>query len=90
MLLDKKKLLVLEGFNKKFGWHAYMIYDKVKADRLFNHHYIKNNLLQLCLKHGKERAEERPLWVAPEEVINNITECKRKSGYISRSAKGGI
>lgn len=61
MLLKKKRMLALEGFNKSFGWHAYMMYNKAKADALFNHHFIRRSLLQRWLKYGKERAEERPL-----------------------------
>lgn len=46
ILLRNKKLLALEGFNKSFGLHAYMLYDKVKADLIFKHHFIRNTLLQ--------------------------------------------
>lgn len=69
-------MLALEGFNKSFRWHAYMTYDKSKADALFNHHFIRRSLLQSWLKHGKEWREERPLWIAPEEVNQKISEYK--------------
>lgn len=46
ILLSKKKMLVLEGFNKTFGCHSYLMYGKVKADTSFKHHYIRNTLLQ--------------------------------------------
>lgn len=76
ILLNKKKMLALEGFNKSFGWHAYLMYDKVKADAIFNHHFIRRSILQCWLKHSKETSDERPMWIAPEEVIHKIAETK--------------
>lgn len=43
----------------------------MKADSIFKHHFIRITLLQTWLKYGKERSEEKPLWIAPEEVIYN-------------------
>lgn len=43
--LDNRKLLNLEGFNKKFGWHAYLVHDKAKIDNTFRHHYVRQPLL---------------------------------------------
>lgn len=34
--LQDEKLLNLEGFNKKQGWHAYLYYDKAKRKILLN------------------------------------------------------
>lgn len=50
ILLEKKRLLTLEGFNNIFGWHAYMMYNKAKVDAMFNHHYIRSALLQVWPK----------------------------------------
>lgn len=70
--LQNQKLLLLEGFNKVFGWHAYLFYEKEKADKAFKHHYIRNNLLQVWSKYKKYLPEARPLWITPKEVIYKL------------------
>lgn len=45
------KLLNLEGFSLKYGWHTYMLHEKHKMDNLFNHHYIRKNILEVWLKY---------------------------------------
>lgn len=51
--LTNKKLLNFEGFNRHFGWHSYLFYDKLKADNTFAHHYVRNNLLNIWLKYAQ-------------------------------------
>lgn len=71
-------MLNLEGFNKTFGWHAYLMYKKDNADTLFKHHFIRGNLLQIWTKYKKCLTEKKPLWIIPEEVIHFIAGGKRK------------
>lgn len=54
------------------------MYDKTKVDTMFNHHFIRKILLQEWLKHGKHRSEERPMWIAPEEVIQSKSRNKEE------------
>lgn len=61
--------MILEGFNTTFGWHAYIMYGKAKIDNIFNHHFVRGNLLQIWLNQGKQQRETIPLWIGPEEVI---------------------
>lgn len=70
--LRNKKLLAIEGANKTFGWHAYLMYNKSKTDSLFKHHFIRNSLLNVWLKYKRYLPEQRPLWIIPEEVIHSI------------------
>lgn len=59
--LTNPKILAIDGFNKLFGWHAYLMYGKVKMDGLFNHHYIRKVLLKIWQKYSKFLPKERPL-----------------------------
>lgn len=68
MLLDKK-MLALEGFNKTFGWHTYLMYGKEKSDTIFKHYYIRESLLYTWSKYSKYLPEKKTLWIIPEEVI---------------------
>lgn len=45
ILQENEKPLNLEGFNSKFGWHAYLFHEKHKVDRLFTHHFVRKNIL---------------------------------------------
>lgn len=49
--LQDKKLLNVEGFDKKQGWHAYLYYDKAKRESSFKHHYVCLPLLNCWLKY---------------------------------------
>lgn len=59
IILQDKKLLALEGFNKTFGWHAYLMYGKEKSDTIFKHHYIRENMLSTWLNYSKHLPEKK-------------------------------
>lgn len=61
VVLTNKKLLNLEGFNRRYGWHSYLLYDKLKVDKMFAHHYIRNSLLNTWLKYVRRLEGKRPL-----------------------------
>lgn len=84
ILLQDQKLLMLKVFNKIYGWHAYMMYDKVRMDMMFKHHYVRNSLLQVWLKYNKYLPKERPLRIVPEEVIYSLAGRKDKEQYRSK------
>lgn len=64
------KLLNLEGFNLNFGWHAYLIHDKHKADKFSMHHYIRKSIFAVWQKYiKKELTSKIPLWVLPWKEI---------------------
>lgn len=80
MTLDNKKILNLEGFNCKFGWHAYLQYNKYKADGHFSHHYVRQSLLKTWLKYRRFFPKETPPCVVPQEVIMPIVKQNKKIG----------
>lgn len=59
VLTQYKKLLTMEGFNARYGWHAYLLYDKHKVDSMFNHHYIRKSLLSVWNKYRKYHQKGR-------------------------------
>lgn len=67
--LSKKRLLNLEGFNKRYGWHSYLIYDKLKVNSMFTHHYIRGSLIKVWQKYSIRLDQKRPLWISPPQVI---------------------
>lgn len=67
--LENRRLLNLEGFNARFGWHAYLFYSKHKVDNIFSHHYIRQSLLNVWLKYRRYLPDQIPPWVVPCEVL---------------------
>lgn len=65
-----KKLLNIEGFNKRYGWHSYQLYGKLKVDELFAHHYIRSNLLNAQSRYLKMLGHKKPLRISQLEVLN--------------------
>lgn len=59
--LENRRLLKLEGNNLAYGWHAYLLYDKVKADRFFNHHLIRKVLFSIWRRYKNIYDQKRPI-----------------------------
>lgn len=72
MVPNNRKLLNLEGFNKKYGWHAYLIYDKVRMDNTFKHHYVRQPLLECWIKYKPYLPKQVPMWVIPKELLDDF------------------
>lgn len=70
MTFRNKKLLNLEGFNLRYGWHRYLCYEKTKYDSIFKHYYIRNALLTTWMKYYKRMGQERPGWISPLEALD--------------------
>lgn len=68
MDLVNKRLWNIKGFNKYFGWHNYMFYGKLQADKLFAHYYIRNNLLDTWKRYVKRLGNERPFEVIRVQI----------------------
>lgn len=68
MTVHNKKLLNLEGFNIRYGWHGYLCYDENKLDSSFLHHFIRNSLLTVWRKYNNRMGIERSGWISPLEV----------------------
>lgn len=72
---SNKRLLNLEGFNKCYGWHSYLMYDKLKVDSMFAHHYVRGNLIKVWQKYSNRLDKRRPLWISPPQVIELRMKC---------------
>lgn len=82
--LTNKKLLNIEGFNLKFGWHAYLCYNKHKMDELFTYHYVRQALLSVGLKYKRYLPEQIPPWVIPCKVFKTVTSVQGR-GWLKYS-----
>lgn len=72
--LENIKLLNLEGYNMKFGWHAYLFYQKYKNDIFKKHHIIRCSLHEIWQKCKGYIRDQRPLWLVPIEIITQYTQ----------------
>lgn len=61
---------LLEGFDKKLGWHACLYYDKGRKENLLKHHYVHSPLLNCWLKYKPYLLKEMPLWIVSGELID--------------------
>ena len=46
IILENHMTLNLEGHYLKFGWHGFLWYDKIKANKAFNNHCIRSLFLE--------------------------------------------
>uniref|UniRef100_A0A670IGN9 Reverse transcriptase domain-containing protein n=1 Tax=Podarcis muralis TaxID=64176 RepID=A0A670IGN9_PODMU len=62
--------LDLEGFNIRFGWHAYLWRNKEKVHKGFSNHIIRGPLLEVWERNKKLLERNTPWWLSP---IDNLT-----------------
>uniref|UniRef100_A0A803TU16 Reverse transcriptase domain-containing protein n=1 Tax=Anolis carolinensis TaxID=28377 RepID=A0A803TU16_ANOCA len=67
-LLRNEKLLDLEGFNLRRGWHAYVGYDKRTVEKNFGDHFIRSPIIKIWEKYKKYMYLKIPLWISPLEA----------------------
>lgn len=58
-----------------------MMYDKLKVDKMFGHHFIRKNLLDVWLKYVRRMDSKRPLWLSPLEIIDSVSGQPRDQEY---------
>ncbi|CAI7935372.1 Hypothetical predicted protein [Podarcis lilfordi] len=68
LLLEDTDVLDLEGFNNVFGWHAYLWYDKVKANKAFKNHIVRKSLFNVWTKYKDLLENKTPRWLSPLEA----------------------
>lgn len=68
--LTNEKLLNLEGCNKRYGWHSFLLYDKLKVDSLFSHHFIRSSLIKVWQRYVCRLDTKRLLWISPLQVLD--------------------
>ncbi|XP_048364910.1 uncharacterized protein LOC125439767 [Sphaerodactylus townsendi] len=94
ILLGKKELLNLEGYDLIFGWHAYLWYNKYKANKQFDNHFFRKSIRKIWEKYKMSTLFKTPGWISPHEActlrpnVGNV-EYKRYSELLKKE-KGDV
>uniref|UniRef100_A0A670IVT3 Reverse transcriptase domain-containing protein n=1 Tax=Podarcis muralis TaxID=64176 RepID=A0A670IVT3_PODMU len=93
IVLDNTDLLDLEGFNVRYGWHAYLWQDKAGVHKGFSNHIIRGALLEVWNRCKNLVEKDTPLWLSPIDIlaIKKINMEGRRWTYeelLKRSEKG--
>uniref|UniRef100_A0A670JGC5 Reverse transcriptase domain-containing protein n=1 Tax=Podarcis muralis TaxID=64176 RepID=A0A670JGC5_PODMU len=68
--LEDKEVLDLEGFNNRFGWHAYLWQEKKKVHRGFENHIFRGPLIEVWERNRDMLEPKTPHWLSPLEVMS--------------------
>ncbi|CAI5767565.1 Hypothetical predicted protein [Podarcis lilfordi] len=68
LLLENTDILDLEGFDNRFGWHAYIWYDKVKQHKGFKNHIVRKALYNVWMRYKDLLESKTPRWLSPMEA----------------------
>lgn len=68
--LVNRELLDLEGFNNRFGWHAYLWQNKRKVHKGFENHIFRGPLIEIWEKYKNLLEPKTPHWLSPPEVMS--------------------
>uniref|UniRef100_A0A670KB41 Reverse transcriptase domain-containing protein n=1 Tax=Podarcis muralis TaxID=64176 RepID=A0A670KB41_PODMU len=98
IVIKNTDLLDLEGFNTRFGWHAYLWHNKVKVHKGFSNHIIRGPLIlsevPLIWDRNKNLLERNtPWWLSPIDIlttkkVNLDGERWTYEGLMVRTEKG--
>uniref|UniRef100_A0A8C7E3S4 Reverse transcriptase domain-containing protein n=1 Tax=Naja naja TaxID=35670 RepID=A0A8C7E3S4_NAJNA len=69
--LEKRRILILEGFDLQLGWHAFMWDEKYKNHAYFRRHYVRNVLISVWEKMKKNFYLKVPLWISTLEAVTH-------------------
>lgn len=67
--MKKADILDLEGWNTRFGWHAYLTYNKVAVHKDFLNHIVRISLYKVWDKYYRLLEPKIPWWASPVEMI---------------------
>uniref|UniRef100_A0A803TFB5 Reverse transcriptase domain-containing protein n=1 Tax=Anolis carolinensis TaxID=28377 RepID=A0A803TFB5_ANOCA len=67
-LLKNEKLLDLEGFDLRRGWHAYIGYDKRSIEKGFGDHFVRSSIIKIWDKYKIYMYRKIPMWISPLEA----------------------
>uniref|UniRef100_A0A670IZE6 Reverse transcriptase domain-containing protein n=1 Tax=Podarcis muralis TaxID=64176 RepID=A0A670IZE6_PODMU len=68
--LEDREVLDLEGFNIRFGWHAYLGYGKRKVHRGFGNHIFRGPLIEVWERNREVLEPKTPHWLSPLEAMS--------------------
>uniref|UniRef100_A0A670HZZ5 Reverse transcriptase domain-containing protein n=1 Tax=Podarcis muralis TaxID=64176 RepID=A0A670HZZ5_PODMU len=68
LLLENTDILDLEGYDNRFGWHAYIWYDKVKMHKGFKNHIVRKALYNVWIRYKDLLESKTPRWLSPMEA----------------------
>uniref|UniRef100_A0A803SSM5 Reverse transcriptase domain-containing protein n=1 Tax=Anolis carolinensis TaxID=28377 RepID=A0A803SSM5_ANOCA len=66
--IKNRKILNLEGFDLRIGWHAYLWYDRTKLEKNFCNHIIRSALIKTWQKYKTRMHNKTPGWLSPLEA----------------------
>uniref|UniRef100_A0A670KC70 Reverse transcriptase domain-containing protein n=1 Tax=Podarcis muralis TaxID=64176 RepID=A0A670KC70_PODMU len=69
IVLDNTDLLDLEGFDARFGWHAYLWQDKGRVHKGFANHIIRGALLEVWNRCKNLIEKGTPWWLSPIDIL---------------------
>uniref|UniRef100_A0A670JFR1 Reverse transcriptase domain-containing protein n=1 Tax=Podarcis muralis TaxID=64176 RepID=A0A670JFR1_PODMU len=67
--LDDSDVLDLEGVETRFGWHAYLIDEKVRVHKGFLGHIIRKSIYKIWEKYKRLLEPKTPWWASPAEIV---------------------
>uniref|UniRef100_A0A670JZL5 Reverse transcriptase domain-containing protein n=1 Tax=Podarcis muralis TaxID=64176 RepID=A0A670JZL5_PODMU len=69
IVLENTDLLDLEGFDTRFGWHAYLWQDKGRVHKGFSNHIIRGALLEVWNRCKRLVEKDTPWWLSPIDIL---------------------
>uniref|UniRef100_A0A670J1I6 Reverse transcriptase domain-containing protein n=1 Tax=Podarcis muralis TaxID=64176 RepID=A0A670J1I6_PODMU len=68
--LENNELLDLEGFDNRFGWHAYLWHEKRKVHKGFGNHIFRGPLIEIWERYKNLLEFRVPHWLSPLEALS--------------------
>uniref|UniRef100_A0A670K5V5 Reverse transcriptase domain-containing protein n=1 Tax=Podarcis muralis TaxID=64176 RepID=A0A670K5V5_PODMU len=82
--LVNKELLDLEGFDNRYGWHAYLWYEKRKVHKGFENHIFRGPLIEIWERYKNILEFKVPHWLSPLEAMS-VKKINMRSNWATYS-----
>lgn len=80
--LKNTKLLDLEGFDNRFGWHAYLWQEGKKGHQSFGNHIFRKSLIEVWIRYKNILERGVPHWLSPLEMMG-IKQLNMRSNWVT-------